>query len=166
MTLPNIIPKQHVVKEILQFSIMKKLLSNKRLFSWIVNQISRFLWGVQSRQNVEEHSCEILNELIQNPGLHNIVYHVSSFLDAKSLAQCRLVCHSWKDLIENDPPWLVFQLEHIHAQEKTFVHQCSKDKPSVKSTIKERFQEWFALKKAKYSKIERDCQANVDLLRR
>jgi len=84
-----------------------------------------------------------LKELIANPGHSCIVRNISSFLDAKSLAQCRLVSQSWKDLIDNNRPWLVFQLEHIHTKEKTFVDQEAEDKPSVKTTIKERFSEWY-----------------------
>ena len=90
-----------------------------------------------------------MEALLENPGLHNIVRNISSFLDPKSLAQCRVVCHSWKNLIDNDRQWLIFQLEHIHNQEKTFINQCNcnhkaKDKPKVKSAIKGRFPEWNA----------------------
>ena len=84
-----------------------------------------------------------MEEILKNPGLNHITNHISSFLDLKSLAQCRLVCQSWKDLIDNDRPWLIFQLEHIHTFEKTFVDQEAEDKPSVKTNIKERFPEWF-----------------------
>jgi len=58
-------------------------------------------------------------------------------LDPKSLAQCRRVCHSWKDLIDNDRCWLIFQLEHIHNEKKMF-------KGNLKSTIEEKFPEWNA----------------------
>ena len=86
-----------------------------------------------------------MKEIIQNPGLHHIVRNVSSFLDAKSLAQCRLVCHTWRDLIDNDRPWLLFQLRHLHSQEKTFVdYSANKGKPKVKGTIQDRFPEWNA----------------------
>ena len=84
-----------------------------------------------------------MKELIENPGQCHIVRNISSFLDAKSLGQCRLVCQSWRDLIDNDRPWLVFQLEHIHTQERAFFDREDKDKPTVKATIKERFSEWY-----------------------
>jgi len=85
-----------------------------------------------------------MKELIENPGHCHIVRNISSFLDVKSLAQCRLVCHSWRDLIDNDRPWLVFQLQHIHGQEKRFVDYLTKGKPKVKDTIDKRFLEWSA----------------------
>ena len=84
-----------------------------------------------------------MRELIENSGQCQIVRNISSFLDAKSLAQCRLVCQSWRDLIDNDRPWLIFQLEHIHTKEKTFVDYFAEGKPSVKSAIQERFPEWY-----------------------
>ena len=80
-----------------------------------------------------------MEEFLANPGLHNIVRNISSYLDPKSLAQCRVVCQSWKDLIDNDRQWLIYQLEHIHNQEKIFIDY---NKPKVKSTIKARFPEW------------------------
>ena len=82
-----------------------------------------------------------MEEFLTNPGLCHIVRNISSFLDPKSLAQCRRVCHSWKDLIDNDRPWLVFQLQHIHGKEKTF---GAEGKPKVKDTIAKRFPEWSA----------------------
>ena len=88
-------------------------------------------------------SQRIMEELIENPGKCHIVRNMSSFLDAKSLGQCRLVSQSWKDLLDNDRSWLDFQLEHIHTLEKTFADQEAEDKPSVKTTIKERFPEWY-----------------------
>ena len=58
----------------------------------------------------------IMEELLENEGLDFIVKNISSFLDAKSLAQCRLVCQSYRNLIDNDRQWLIFQLEHIQKQ--------------------------------------------------
>ena len=83
-----------------------------------------------------------MEKIIKNPGLNGIVNHISSFLDVKSLAQCRLVCHSWRDLIDNDRPWLIFQLEHIESREKTFIDHLNDDQTKIKGSIKERFPEW------------------------
>ena len=110
-----------------------------------------------------------MEEILANPGLSHIVRNISSYLDPKSLAQCRVVCHSWKDLIDNDRQWLIFQLEHIHNQEKILTEYNVKDKPKMKSTITARFPEWNAcieevLKKTKHSDVERVCQRHVDLL--
>ena len=85
-----------------------------------------------------------MEELLTNRGLCHIVRNISRFLDPKSLAQCRVVCHSWKNSIDNDRQWLIFQLEHIHNQEKTFIDYGSKDKAKVKKSIKTRFPEWNA----------------------
>merc|ERR1711860_390280 len=96
------------------------------------------------KTNVEEKSCGIMEALLENPGLHNIVRNISSFLDSKSLAQCRVVCHSWRNLIDNDQQWLIYQLEKIHNQEKTFIDYGEDDEPDVKTTIKAIFPEWNA----------------------
>ena len=82
--------------------------------------------------------------LLENPGLHNIVRNISSYLDPKSLAQCRLVSHSWKDSIDNDRQWFIFQLERIHNQEITGdeIDYVELKKYKVKTTIKARFPEW------------------------
>ena len=83
-----------------------------------------------------------MKELLANQGLYLIVNHISSFLDPRSLARCRLVCHSWRNLIDNDRQWWIFQLEHIHNREKQFI-DCSSKQPKVtRSTIKARFPEW------------------------
>ena len=58
--------------------------------------------------------------LLVNPGLNHIIDLISSHLNPKSLAQCRLVCKPWKDLIDNHRTWLSFQLDHIQNQEKHF----------------------------------------------
>ena len=84
-------------------------------------------------------SRSTMEELIENRGLCHIVRNISSFLDAKSLAQCRLVSKSWRKLIDNDRQWLTFQLEHIHSHEKDFVDYKVEGNPIVKMTIKERF---------------------------
>ena len=92
------------------------------------------------KQNVEEKSCGIMEALLENPGLHTIVRNISSYLDPKSLAQCRVVCHSWKDLIDNDRQWLIFQLENIHKQENTFTDLWTQQ--NIKWTIKALCPEW------------------------
>ena len=109
-------------------SFLKELIENHSIF--------------QQDIKVDNHS--FMKEFIENPGYSQIVRNISSFLDVKSLAQCRLVCQAWKDLIDNDRPWLVFQLEHIHDQQKTFVTiHATEDNRSVKTTIRERFPEWY-----------------------
>ena len=89
-------------------------------------------------------SQSFMEAMIENPGHWHIVRKISSFLDAKSLSQCRLVCQSWRDLIDNDRPWLLFQLRHLHSQKKTFVDYSAKGKPKLKESIQKRFPEWNA----------------------
>ena len=72
---------------------------------------------VQKPILIVQNFSGIMTALLANPGLHLIVRHISSFLDAKSLAQCRLVCKAYKRLIETDRQWLIVQLEHIHSRE-------------------------------------------------
>ena len=89
-----------------------------------------------------------MEELLANQGLCHIVENISSYLDPKSLAQCRVVCQSWKDSIDNDRQWLIFQLEHIHKQEKIFIDFLSKDNSEGKASIEARFPEWYHFFKA------------------
>jgi len=80
-----------------------------------------------------------MEKLFTNPGLCHIVRNISRFLDPKSLAQCRVVCQSLKDLIDNDRQWLIFQLEHIQKK-KILKSILDVDKISIKT----RFPEWNA----------------------
>lgn len=75
-----------------------------------------------------------MEELFGNPGLYLIVKHISSYLDVKSLAQCRQVSQAWRDLIDNDRPWLIFQLKHLQNQMKA----------DLRGNIVDNFPEWKA----------------------
>ena len=83
-----------------------------------------------------------MEEFLRNPGLCLIVKLISSNLNVKSLAQCRLVSKAWRNLIDNHRSWLSFQLEHIRNQEKSFIDDEKKEKSSVTTTISTRFPEW------------------------
>ena len=76
-----------------------------------------------------------MEKLLENQGLCHLVRHISSFLDPKSLGRCRVVCHSWKDSIDNDRQWLIYQLEHIQNKEKIFEDR-------MKLSISKIFPEW------------------------
>ena len=80
-----------------------------------------------------------MEELLANQGLCHIVEYISRFLDPKSIAQCREVCYSWKNLIDNDRRWVIFQLEHILKQEKIFINDQAECKYIA---IKARFPKW------------------------
>ena len=83
-----------------------------------------------------------MEDLLKNPGLCLIAKLISSNLDVKSLARCRLVSKAWRDLIDNHRSWLSFQLDHIQNQDKFFIDDEKKEKASVTTTLSERFPEW------------------------
>ena len=83
-----------------------------------------------------------MDTILSNPGLILIVRHISSYLNAKSLAQCRLVSKPWKDLTDNHRHWLSLQLEHIKFKTKLFVDYQKKGEPNILSNMAERFPEW------------------------
>ena len=89
-----------------------------------------------------------MEKILANEGLGQIVRNISRFLDPKSLAQCRLTCHSWRNTIDNDRQWIIFQLEHINKKEKIFIDGLAKDKPKVKGSVEVIFPEWCASFKA------------------
>ena len=73
--------------------------------------------------NEDENGRSIMEEMLATTGLQHIIKHISGFLDAKSLASCRLVSQSWRDMIDNHRLWLIFQLEYIHGQKKRFIRR-------------------------------------------
>ena len=83
-----------------------------------------------------------MEELLANEGLWHLVRHISSFLDPKSLGRCRVVCHSWRESIDNDRQWLIYQLDHIQNKEKLFVDVKKEERPTLKLSISRRFPEW------------------------
>ena len=83
-----------------------------------------------------------MDALLVNQGLNYIGKLISSHLNPKSLAQCRLVCKPWKDLIDNHRTWLSFQLDHIQNQDKSFIDDEKEEKSLVTTTISSRFPEW------------------------
>ena len=94
-------------------------------------------------ENSESH----IEALLSNPGLNLIIIHISSYLEPKSMAQCRLVSKRWKDLIDNHRKWLIYQHEHIFTEEKLFRdrrqtgHWAGNPTPFI--SILERFPEWL-----------------------
>ena len=116
----------------------------------IQNHVSEKHFAGMKPQNV---TLGIMAELMDNPGLCHIVQKISSFLDVRSLSQCRLVSQSWKNLIDNDRPWLTFQIEFIHGQIKKGKSKIiSKEKYEGK-TIKELFPEWISFTEQNLKKL-------------
>ena len=54
-----------------------------------------------------------MNELVCNPGLDHLALQILGFLDAKSLANCRVVSKSWKICIDSSRIWWLKRLHHI-----------------------------------------------------
>ena len=59
--------------------------------------------------NAEIASVSVLETWIQNPGLLMLPRQILSFLDTKSLANCRVVSKSFKDFIDSDRSLLAIQ---------------------------------------------------------
>ena len=55
---------------------------------------------------------DILLVFMDNNGLKGIAYKIFSFLDGVFLVQCRKVCRSWKNFIDNE--WSMLQLQIVH----------------------------------------------------
>ena len=57
---------------------------------------------------------DILSVLMNNTGFKQIADKILSLLDCKSFFQCRLVCRSWKNFIDNE--WSMLQLQIFHLK--------------------------------------------------
>ena len=66
----------------------------------------------------ENDVVDFLSRFINNHGFKRIADNLLSFLDCKSFNQCRLVCGSWKNYIDNE--WSMLQLQIFHL--KRFEH--------------------------------------------
>ena len=56
-------------------------------------------------------------DLIQNQGLKHVAEKIFGYLDAKSLANCREVSKSWRDLIDDGKMWWILQLQEMMTKE-------------------------------------------------
>ena len=102
--------------------------------------------NITAKQKVKMDSRNI-NNVFTNPGLLHVGKNILRFLSVKNLAKYRLVSTSWRNLIDNYKPWLIYLLEYIHGvhgHEKIFTEWSIKGKPKVKETIRKRFPEWNA----------------------
>ena len=54
-----------------------------------------------------------IQDLIQNQGLKHVAEKIFGYLDAKSLANCREVSKSWRDLIDDGKMWWILQLQEM-----------------------------------------------------
>ena len=60
-----------------------------------------------------------IQDLIQNQGLKHVAEEIIGYLDAKSLANCRLVSKSWRDLVENGKIWWILQLQDMMTKQRS-----------------------------------------------
>ena len=99
----------------------------------------------------------IIEKLLSNHGLLHVGENILSLLNANNLGQCRLVCTSWRNFIDNYRPWLILQLSYIHTHEKSYIDYSVKGSPKIKATIQNRFPEWtdFILQSSKTQCISR-----------
>ena len=91
------------------------------------NQEKAIERGEADQEEDHEKSMEETEEiifdldcLVQNPGLKHIAELIFSFLEAKDLAQCRLVTNEWKCVIDAHKHWWILQLRSIKTTEKKF----------------------------------------------
>jgi len=62
----------------------------------------------------ENEVVDILLVFMNNNGFKRIAYTIFSFLDCNSFVQCRQVCRSWKNFIDNE--WSMLQLQIFHLK--------------------------------------------------
>ena len=79
-------------------------------------------------------SHSFMEQFLASPGLCHIVKNISRNFGVKDLAKCRLVSQAWKDIVDNDRNWLIFQLEHMNNKKRRV--------NGVKSTISRRCPGW------------------------
>ena len=62
----------------------------------------------------ENEVVDTLLAFMNNNGFKQIAYKIFSFLDCNSFVQCRQVCRSWKNFIDNE--WSMLQLQIFHLK--------------------------------------------------
>ena len=62
-----------------------------------------------------------LQQFITNEGLKHLAEEIFRYLDVKSLAKCRLVCYSWKCVIDQNRHWWILHLKNLRKNPKLFV---------------------------------------------
>ena len=63
-------------------------------------------------ESQENEVVDILLVFMNNTGFKRIADKILYFLDCKSFLQCRIVCRSWKDFIDNE--WSMLQRQIFH----------------------------------------------------
>ena len=83
----------------------------------LMSKIEEFQMFKNNQVGHETQGNEVVDILLvfmDNNGLKGIAYKIFSFLDGDSLVQCRKVCRSWKNFIDNE--WSMLQLQIVHLK--------------------------------------------------
>ena len=108
------IRKLEATLETTQTTVKAKDKKEKELMSKI-EELQRFKNDQVDYETDETQANEVVDILLvfmDNNGLKGIAYKIFSFLDGDSLVQCRKVCRSWKNFIDNE--WSMLQLQIVH----------------------------------------------------
>ena len=70
---------------------------------------------VDHHEDQKNDVVDFLFVFMNNNGFKQIADKLLSFLDCKSFFQCRLVCRSWKNFIDNE--WSMLQMQIFHLKE-------------------------------------------------
>ena len=122
---------KHKIRE-LEATVKAKDAKEKELMSKIEefqmfknNQV-----GLETDETDETQGNEVVDILLvfmDNNGLKGIAYKIFSFLDGDSLVQCRKVCRSWKNFIDNE--WSMLQLQIVHLKRQPGLIRDDDGKP-------------------------------------
>ena len=81
-----------------------------------VEELQRINNGqVDHHEDQKNDVVDFLFVFMNNNGFKRIAYKILSFLDCKSFFQCRSVCRSWRDFIDNE--WSMLQMQILHLNE-------------------------------------------------
>ena len=86
--------------------------------------------GLETDETDETQGNEVVDILLvfmDNNGLKGIAYKIFSFLDGDSLFQCRKVCRSWKNFIDNE--WSMLQLQIVQLRRQPGLIRDDDGKP-------------------------------------
>ena len=100
----------------LETTVKAKDEKEKELMSKI-EELQRFKNDQVDYETDETQANEVLDILfvfMENNGFKGIAFKIFSFLDCGSFVQCRRVCRSWKNFIDNE--WSMLQLQIVHLK--------------------------------------------------
>ena len=97
----------------LEAIVAKTKTENLNLMSQ-VEELQKFKNDQVGHQAHENEAVDILFVFMKNYGLKGIAYKIFSFLDCDSFVQCRQICRSWKNFIDNE--WFMLQLQIFHLK--------------------------------------------------